>query len=481
MDLYKLHDKVSNGHVYAEVRKGMYGLPQAGRLAYEKLRLFLEPHGYVPCTVTPGLWKHLDSDLMFSLVVDDFGVRYTDRADVDRLISVLKQAYKLTTDWTGARYIGLTLEWDYKNGHVDVSMPGYIQRALIRFAHRKPRRPQHSPHEWTAPVYGARQQFATHDTTDALSPQDVKRVQEVLGTFLYYARAVDCTMLASIGSIASQQANATQMTLQAINQLLDYAATHPDAVVRFYSSDMVLHVETDASYLSETKARSRVAGYHYLSTAPSDPTKAPLPDAPSPPLNGPINVVCKIMREVLSSAAEAELGGLFYNGKEAVPERITLEELGHTQPPTPIVTDNSTATGIANDCVKQKRSKAMDMRFYWIRDRVRQGQFIVHWKRGSSNRADYFTKHHPAKHHQQQRLEYLQRPSPVTAANYYAALCDDPPPSSNNPSPSRGEGVLIPCQRAAPALPPMLARHARRASLSARRVAPTQFKPSRQI
>jgi hypothetical protein len=171
-------------------------------------------------------------------------------------------------------------------------------------------------------------------------------------------------LLASIGSIATQQASATQMTLSAISQLLDYAATHPDAVIRFRASNMILHVESNASYLSETKARSRIAGYHYLSDAPTDPTKAPLPDAPSPPLNGPINVVCKIMREVLSSAAETELGGLFYNGKEAVPERITLEELGHQQPPTPMVTDNSTASGIANDCVKQKRSKAMDMRFY---------------------------------------------------------------------------------------------------------------------
>jgi hypothetical protein len=68
---------------------------------------------------------------------------------------VLQQEYKLTTDWTGTQYIGLSLEWDYENGHVDLSMPGYIERALIRFAHRKPRRAQHSPHEWTAPVYGA--------------------------------------------------------------------------------------------------------------------------------------------------------------------------------------------------------------------------------------------------------------------------------------------------------------------------------------
>jgi hypothetical protein len=70
------------------------------------------------------------------------------------------------------------------------------------------------------------------------------------------------------------------------------------------------------------------------------------------------------MREVLSSAAKAELGALFHNGKEACAIHITLKELGHPQPPTPINTANSTASGIANNTVKQKHSKAIDMHFY---------------------------------------------------------------------------------------------------------------------
>jgi hypothetical protein len=67
------------------------------------------------------------------------------------------------------------------------------------------------------------------------------------------------------------------------------------------------------------------------------------------------------MHEIVSSAAEAELGGLFHNGKDGCPIHTCLEELGHPQPPTPIKTDNTTANGIANDTIKQKRSKAMDM------------------------------------------------------------------------------------------------------------------------
>mmetsp|Transcript_36858 Transcript_36858/g.52087 ORF Transcript_36858/g.52087 Transcript_36858/m.52087 type:complete len:101 (+) Transcript_36858:170-472(+) len=92
--------------------------------------------------------------------------------------------------------------------------------------------------------------------------------------------------------------------------------------------------------------------------------------------NRAISITSKIMREVLSSAAEAELTGLFHNGKDTCPMKIALEEVGHKQLATPIITDDSTAMGIANDEVKQKRFKAIDMRFHWIRDRVRQGQFI---------------------------------------------------------------------------------------------------------
>jgi len=254
-------------------------------------------------------------------------------------------------------------------------------------------------------------------------------------------------MLPAIGTLATQQAKATKATMQGLTHLLNYCATHPDAVVRFHASDMILHVDSDASYLSAPKARSRAGGYHYLSSKPPDP---PDPDAPPPPFNGAITILCQIMREVVSSAAEAELAALFHNGKEACPIRTTLEELGHPQPPTPIVTDNSTASGIANDTVHQKRSKAIDMQFYWIRDRVRQGQFQIKWQKGAQNKADYFTKHHPAAHHQQIRSSYLHSPS-NPARNYFECLQDDddqdtPLPTPNSPSATSGEGVLMTSQ-----------------------------------
>jgi hypothetical protein len=193
---------------------------------------------------------------MFTLVVDDFGIRYTKKKDVDDLIAIINKEYKCSQDWSGARYIGLTLQWNYDKHYVDLSMPGYIARALQRFVHPAPERPEHAPHAWAAPAYGSRQQFATMDTSPAVDLKDTKRVQEVLGTLLYYARAVDCTMIPAIGTIATQQAQATTATMKAITQLLNYCATHPNAVVRYYSSDMCLYIESDASYLSETKACS---------------------------------------------------------------------------------------------------------------------------------------------------------------------------------------------------------------------------------
>jgi hypothetical protein len=219
--------------------------------------------------------------------------------------------------------------------------------------------------------------------------------------------------------------------MKAIIHILNYCATNPDATVRYVACDMILHVDSDASYLSATNACSRAGGYHYLSNTPittdnNEPIAA----------NGAINILCQIMREVVSSAAEAELAALFHNAKEACPIRIALEEMGHTQPPTIIQTDNSTAAGIANDSVKQKRSKAIDMQFYWVRDRVRQNQLHIRWKKGSMNKADYFTKHHPATHHQAIRSAYLYNKTD-RSKNYFDCLQDE-----EDEITVPGEGVL---------------------------------------
>ena len=396
-DLYKLDEIAVTGYVWAEVRRGMYGLPQAGILANKLLQDKLAPHGYMPVPITPGLWKHDSSrDSFFALVVDDFGVKYTRREDAQHLMTTLQEVgYTVSEDWHGNRYCGLTLTWDYEARTVTISMPGYVARALQRFQHTAPARPEHSPHAWNQPQYGAKIQYsAATDDTPFLDAANARHVQEVLGTLLFYARAVDLTMLKAIGTLATQQSKPTEATMKGIVKLLNYVAAHPDAQIQYRASDMVLWIDSDASYLSESKSRSTCAGYHFLSDRSRDPACPPPPHEAEPTHNAPIYVMCNIMKEVVSAASEAELAGLFHNGKEACPIRTCLTELGHPQPPTPIKTDNTTTEGLANDTVKQKRSKAIHMRFYWIRDRVRQGQFHVYWRKAKGNRADYFTKHH---------------------------------------------------------------------------------------
>jgi hypothetical protein len=199
IDQYELLAKAHKGFVLVEISKGMYGLPQAGILAFNQLKSHLTTHGYAPCTHTPGLWTHSTRPIAFTLIVDDFGIKYTNRDDAIRLLSALEELYTVTTDWTGwtgSLYLAMTLTWDYIRATVDVSMPRNVTKALERFQHTPPHRHKHSPHAWTKPVYGTHPQLTSPvDDTALLPPNELTRIQEITGTLLCYARAIDSTML----------------------------------------------------------------------------------------------------------------------------------------------------------------------------------------------------------------------------------------------------------------------------------------------
>jgi hypothetical protein len=232
MTEYKLEPLMHCDHVYVDICKGMYGLLHAGRIANDHLTAFLAPHSYTPMPITPGLWKHNKSDLVFALVVDDFGIKYTKKTNAEHLMNTLQQLYSVSQDWTGAHYCGLTIEWDYPNCTVDISISGYIECTLQCFCHPPPTHPQHSLHAWQKPTNGAAIQYAlAPNNTPALDVQDTKHMQEVLGTLLFYACNLNFTMLPAIGTLASQQAHGTKATLEALTQLLNYCAMHPDAKV----------------------------------------------------------------------------------------------------------------------------------------------------------------------------------------------------------------------------------------------------------
>jgi hypothetical protein len=123
---------VLGGHVYIEVHKGMYGLPQAGILANQLLSQRLVVHGYHQAKCMPGLWRHVTRPIQFTLVLDDFGVQYVGQKHAQHLIDDLEKDYTVSKDWTGGLYCGINLNWDYANNHVDLSMPGYIKDALYK-------------------------------------------------------------------------------------------------------------------------------------------------------------------------------------------------------------------------------------------------------------------------------------------------------------------------------------------------------------
>jgi hypothetical protein len=148
------------------------------------------------------------------------------------------------------------LAWNYDTPHVDISMPGYVTKSLQRFEQQYPEKPQHAPHAAKPIKYGEKIQYTDlPDTSPPIAPDRVKPLQQIVGTFLYSARAIDSTMLVALGTPASQQTAATLTTEKAITQFLDYAATNPDAVIRYHPSKMILNLHSDALYLSEPKAR----------------------------------------------------------------------------------------------------------------------------------------------------------------------------------------------------------------------------------
>jgi hypothetical protein len=146
-----------------------------------------------------------------------------------------------------------------------LSMPGYITDALQKYQHHMPKRPQHAPHIWTESAYGQRIQYAPSlNESLSASKKEMTSAQQIMGTLLYYACAVDPTLIVASSTLASRISAATATMMSRVNQLLDYCSTHPEANIRYYASDMKLKIHREASYLSEPKAKSCIGGYFYL-------------------------------------------------------------------------------------------------------------------------------------------------------------------------------------------------------------------------
>ncbi len=195
------------------------------------------------------------------------------------------------------------------------------------------------------------------NSSPLLDEKGLKRVQKIVGSILYYARAVDMTVLMALSAIPVEQTKAMAKTMGRCIQLLNYLASNSEAKVRYYASNMVMNIHSDASYLSKIRARSRACGNFYMGWMPKngEPIK----------INGAFYVNATILKFVVASAAEAELGALFHNCQDGIIFRQTLANMGHPKPKTPVHCNNATAVGIANNTVKRHQSRLMEMRFFW--------------------------------------------------------------------------------------------------------------------
>jgi hypothetical protein len=224
-----------------------------GLLANQLLQTRLAPFGYYPARHTPGLWLHKTQPISFTLIVDNFAVKYLGKQHAEHLQNALLRTFELKT-----------LKWYYEKRTCDISMPGYVSNVLSKFQHDAPKHPQHTPSRYVTPVYGANTQYATKDDTPPLTAQQCLTIQKLTGSVLCYARAADPIVLMPLNDNATEQNKATEKTQAVTNQLLDYLATHPEAIIRYHASDMIFHIHSDASYLSVSDARIRLGGLFFL-------------------------------------------------------------------------------------------------------------------------------------------------------------------------------------------------------------------------
>jgi hypothetical protein len=138
----------------------------------------------------------------------------------------------------------------------------------------------------------------------------IKHVQDIVGTLLYYGRAVDPTLLTALSSIATRQANSTTAVAESCQQLLNYVATHPNAGICYKACNMILAVHTNVSYLLEQNGKIHASAHFYLTNHDDKEFN-----------NGAILTLSSIIKHVMSSASKAELAALYYGCKLAVPIR----------------------------------------------------------------------------------------------------------------------------------------------------------------
>jgi hypothetical protein len=182
--------------------------------------------------LTPGLWRHQTKQTTLPSALTTLT---SNTSAANHLINAVKTNCGLAIHWTRDLYCGLSLNWHYDKGYLNVSMPGYVKRALKTFEHPAPVKLRCALHKWIEPAYGSQtpQSPTTTSKGQPLDKDSTTQIQSIDGTFMYFGRACDPCILPALNKISTKQAAPTTKTIKRSNMLMDYLHTYPDGKIRY--------------------------------------------------------------------------------------------------------------------------------------------------------------------------------------------------------------------------------------------------------
>jgi hypothetical protein len=254
------------------------------------------------------------------------------------LLGILKKFHGIQYNMAWNKFAGMDIEWNYTAHHCRISMPGHISMLLLKFKHPHPAKPRLFPYKCLPIAYGAMLHITPDpDSSELLNASCKRRVQEIVGSLLYYIQVVNEKLLVALSAIAACQAKATVATEQAVDLLLDYVATYPNDGIVYRASNMILCAHADAGFLNDTYSCSRAGAHIFL-----------VEDNRFPWFNSAILSITQIIKFGMALATKSELAAFFIMAREMIPHCQTLITIDWPQPKSPIQMDNSTAAGVTN-------------------------------------------------------------------------------------------------------------------------------------
>jgi hypothetical protein len=378
-----------DGMLMFECGQAVYGMYDAGTIAGRVLGETLIAADYYEVGLQSSMWRSRrtgEEHVLFNVHTDDIDfMGHPNMGHKERLLQVLSDVgYVLTHssfDDDVQHFCGYQIVHDSKANTVMVSMPGYVDEMLTVFGMETVTIQDH-PYRYTQPAFSAKQSPAREDESTLLSPPEIKELQQKLGKLQWYC-GLCYEIVTKVSKIASEQSKPTAKQLKDLNHVIAYLAGHKNTALFFNPSSMQLSTESDASFASESKSKSRIGGVFLIGGYGPD----------GMPINSPIGVFSKIADCHPDSAAEAEYVACHDVVKRGVSLRTTLAEFGFPQvKATENRSDNECAVKMTNGLVMDRKTKHIDRRYHWVRHELKKGTFTVKWYKGSSNLADFFTK-----------------------------------------------------------------------------------------